>query len=180
MKNGTFLYCYSHRFSYTTHLCVSKIMINRYFFAWKLGFSYQGAMLSSKLTWRANFFLVERSVLCCSGIGTDFVQPSSIKVTLGQHDLTQTTGRAYEMSITSISIHPGYKCSKPRNDIAIIHLEEHIGWSEFVTPACLPTSSDQTGYRKFDNVLATVAGWGWTNEQSGKGKSCSSRPCCEG
>lgn len=111
-----------------------------------------------------------KSFECFSGIGSDFVQPSSIKVTLGQHDLTQSSGKAYEMSITDIIVHPEYKCSKPKNDLAIIHLEKPIGWSEFVTPACLPTSIGESGYNRFDNVLATVAGWGWTNELSNKGK----------
>lgn len=106
----------------------------------------------------------------CSGIGTNFLQPSSIKVTLGQHDLTQTSTKAYEMSITGITVHPDYKCSKPRNDIAIIHLAEALDWSDFVSPACLPTSFGENGYNRFENVLATVAGWGWTNEQSSKGQ----------
>lgn len=108
--------------------------------------------------------------LVCSGIGTNFLQPSSIKVTLGQHDLTQTSTKAYEMSITQITVHPDYKCSKPRNDIAIIHLTEALDWSDLVLPACLPTSFGENGYNRFDNVLATVAGWGWTNEQGSKGK----------
>lgn len=105
-----------------------------------------------------------------SGIGSDLVHASSLKVTIGQHDLTQTSSKAYEMSITEIRVHPDYKCGKPRNDIAIIHLTEPINWSEFVLPACLPTSSGENGYNRFDNVLATVAGWGWTNEQSSKGR----------
>lgn len=73
------------------------------------------------------------------------------------------------MSIKEITVHPGYKCNKPRNDLAIIHLAEAINWSEFVSPACLPTSSEEAGYSRFENVLATVAGWGWTNEQTNKG-----------
>lgn len=104
-----------------------------------------------------------------SGIGSDILHPSSLRVTLGQHDLTQNSDQAFEMTITQISVHPDYKCGKPKNDIAIMHLTEPINWSEFVSPACLPTSSGEIGYSRFDNVLATVAGWGWTNEHTSKG-----------
>lgn len=105
-----------------------------------------------------------------SGIGGEFLQPSSIKITFGQHDLTQSSNRAYEISVNSITVHPEYICNKPRNDLAIITIERNIAWSEWVSPACLPTSFGELGYSRFDNILATVAGWGWTNEHSSKGE----------
>lgn len=75
------------------------------------------------------------------------------------------------MSVELITVHPEYICNKPRNDIAIIQVEKIITWSEGVRPACLPTSFGEVGYERFDSKLATVAGWGWTNENSNKGRT---------
>ncbi|KAF2905775.1 hypothetical protein ILUMI_00397 [Ignelater luminosus] len=90
-------------------------------------------------------------------------------VTLGQHDLTQSSPTKYEVSVESITTHPEYVCRKVKNDLAILKLDSDLQWSEFARPACLPASSGANGYTNFANVLATVAGWGWTNEDSQKG-----------
>lgn len=77
------------------------------------------------------------------------------------------------MNIKSIMIHHGYNCSKPINDIAILELEKELQWSDSVSPACLPNASTHNKYSKFDNIIATVAGWGWTNEKNSKGEDFS-------
>lgn len=66
-------------------------------------------------------------------------------------------------------LHPEYVCNKVKHDIAVLVLEKSLEWSEYVSPACLPTAPGEIGYQNFDNNLATVAGWGWTNEHSNKG-----------
>lgn len=104
-----------------------------------------------------------------SGIGTDILKPTNIKVTLSQHDLTNKENGAYEMPIKSITVHPEYICNKPKDDIAILELDGNLQWSDSVSPACLPIASSDDGYQAIDDGLATVAGWGWTNEDSGKG-----------
>lgn len=50
-----------------------------------------------------------------------------------------------------------------------MELEKPLQWSSHVSPACLPTGFDEIGYIKYENILATVAGWGWTNENNKKG-----------
>lgn len=50
-----------------------------------------------------------------------------------------------------------------------MELDKPLQWSKHVLPACLPTSFDEIGYIKYENILATVAGWGWTNENNKKG-----------
>ncbi|XP_017781229.1 PREDICTED: trypsin-1-like [Nicrophorus vespilloides] len=104
----------------------------------------------------------------CSGVGNDILKPASIKVSLGQYDLRKESD-AYEMTVSTITAHPEYKCNKVKSDIAILKLDQPISWTSKVLPACLPLGSDDLAYRKYENILATVAGWGWTNENSSKG-----------
>ncbi|CAG9768152.1 unnamed protein product [Ceutorhynchus assimilis] len=105
-----------------------------------------------------------------NGSGNDQLKPNSLKVTISQHDLTKVDTESYEMSLKSIVVHPEYTCNKARNDIAILELENEVSWTESVTPACLPVDDSEKSYSTFHNNLATVAGWGWTNEERGKGK----------
>nr|XP_023013489.1 trypsin-1 [Leptinotarsa decemlineata] len=102
----------------------------------------------------------------CTGIEDDVLKPASIKVTMSQHDLTHKNTDAYQMDVKTITIHPGYICTRPKDDIALLELQNTIHWSESVLPACLPVAASQ---RDSENILATVAGWGWTNEDSSKG-----------
>lgn len=98
------------------------------------------------------------------------MQPAHIKVTIAQHDLTEKSSDAYEMTLKSIAIHPDYNCGKAKNDIALLELNHALKWSDSVSPACLPSSSaENDNVVPLDNVLATVAGWGWTHEDSSKG-----------
>lgn len=88
---------------------------------------------------------------------------------MSQHDLSNKGSDAYQMAVKSITVHPGYTCNKPKDDIAILELDDSINWSDVVVPACLPVDTDHEKHSKYDDVLATVAGWGWTNEDSSKG-----------
>lgn len=89
---------------------------------------------------------------------------------MAQHDLTNNNNDAFQVDVKSITVHPGYICNKPKDDIAILELESTLTWSSSVVPACFPVAADHEEYSKFSGVLATVAGWGWTNEDSSKGK----------
>lgn len=109
------------------------------------------------------------TLFCYSGIGDDILQPSNIRITLGQYDLRDAPENSYEMPVKAITTHPEYSCRKARNDIALLELAAKLQWSDFVLPACLPTAFGESGYSRFDNILATVAGWGWTNENTQKG-----------
>lgn len=104
-----------------------------------------------------------------SGIDSDFLEPSSIKITIGQHDLTKTNTYAYETSVKTITIHPEYSCTRAKNDIAILELVKPLVWSNYALPACLANGLGEIGYTNYENILATVAGWGWTNENNKKG-----------
>ena len=57
-------------------------------------------------------------------------------------------------------MHPNYVSRQVADDIALINLNEPVVWSDHVQPACLPNPDKET----FSGILATVAGWGWTDE----------------
>ncbi|KAJ8943777.1 hypothetical protein NQ314_009656 [Rhamnusium bicolor] len=121
-----------------------------------------------------NRFIMTAGHCLCTGIGQDILKPGNIKITISQHDLSQKNSNAYQVEIKAISIHPGYICNKPRDDIAILELEKSLQFGlrktwKSVLPACLPFAANHDKHSKFDNILATVAGWGWTNEDSSKG-----------
>lgn len=97
------------------------------------------------------------------------MKPANINITFSQHDLTNKDSDAYQMAVKTINIHPGYVCRKPKDDIAILELESILEWSDYVLPACLPLAVTHSEYTKFNDIIATVAGWGWTNEDSAKG-----------
>ncbi|KAF5271074.1 hypothetical protein FQR65_LT00493 [Abscondita terminalis] len=102
----------------------------------------------------------------CMCSGSSLIPAEQIRITMGQHDLTQPSSTKYEVAVKSATLHPDYVCSKVKNDLVILELERPLEWSDYVHPACLPTAEGEDGYKRFVNVLATVAGWGWTNENT--------------
>lgn len=52
------------------------------------------------------------------------------------------------------------RCSKKLNDVALLKTVRQLRWSSELQPACLPNSPTYD----FSGTLATVAGWGFTNE----------------
>ncbi|KAF5302968.1 hypothetical protein FQA39_LY10146 [Lamprigera yunnana] len=102
----------------------------------------------------------------CMCSGSTLISSSQIRITLGQYELMEQSSIKYEVGVKSTVVHPDYVCNKVKNDLAILELEKTLDWSDFVHPACLPTATGGEGYKRFANVLATVAGWGWTNEDS--------------
>ena len=62
-----------------------------------------------------------------------------IRVTVGEHDLAKReTPRAQEIRVRRLILHPGYRCERFNHDIALLELDDDVGWSESVWPACLP------------------------------------------
>lgn len=105
-----------------------------------------------------------------SGSGR-FITPNQIRVTIGEHDLTkEESPRSLEMDIRSISMHPEYRCESVKHDLAILEIAGTLEWSTAVQPVCLPSGIGESDYNRFDDNLATVAGWGWLNEDRKKGK----------
>ena len=89
-------------------------------------------------------------------------------MTVGQHDLKDdsSAGKAVKgaklkaFNVKAVIMHPTYVSRQVKDDIALINLDGDVEWSESVRPACLPKSIESS----FSGRLATVAGWGWTDE----------------
>lgn len=99
------------------------------------------------------------------------LEAAQLRVTVSQYNLKEESDNKFEMGVKSITVHPEYDCRKVKSDVAVLELDRELEWSEFVGPACLPMSIEEEGYSKFEETLATVAGWGWTNEDNQKGKT---------
>lgn len=92
-----------------------------------------------------------------------------LRVTLGEHELSRSeTPAAYDVQVSSLILHPDYVCSRYVHDIALLELATPVPWSASIMPACLPSQSESPSFSGKD---AIVAGWGWTQESSSKGKT---------
>jgi len=76
------------------------------------------------------------------------------QVVVGEHDVTRNDGEQ-RISPAQWIDHPSYNSNNNDNDFALIRLSQDVTFSNSVMPACLPDST-----RNYDNVLATVTGWG--------------------
>nr|KAF7435511.1 hypothetical protein H0235_003702 [Vespula pensylvanica] len=97
--------------------------------------------------------------------GTSTIPIRQLRVTLGEYDLKgPETPAAREESVINAMVHPGHRCGRYVDDIALLELSRPITWSESVKPACLPAASGKPGYRAFGGENAVAAGWGWLGE----------------
>jgi len=86
---------------------------------------------------------------------------SQFQISVAQHSLKEDTVQETRMfSVSRIVMHPNYMSRQLADDIALINLNTPVEWSNHVQPACLPNPDKES----FSGVLATVAGWGWTDE----------------
>ena len=72
-----------------------------------------------------------------------------------------------EVNVRQTFIHPSYDTAKKiEHDIALVQLDEEVGWNDRIQPACLPNPDKDS----FSGILATVAGWGWSDEVKNGGQ----------
>lgn len=57
------------------------------------------------------------------------------------------------------------RCNKKSNDVALLKTARRLQWSSELRPACLPKFLSED----FSGSLATVAGWGFTDENRNEG-----------
>lgn len=93
--------------------------------------------------------------------GRDSLGTTSLRVTLGEHDLLDVADP--QLPVSRFVLHPDFRCGRYDSDLALLKLEGTVPWSASVLPACFPSS------RHLEESPVTVAGWGWTHEISSQG-----------
>uniref|UniRef100_A0AAG5CTS6 Peptidase S1 domain-containing protein n=1 Tax=Anopheles atroparvus TaxID=41427 RepID=A0AAG5CTS6_ANOAO len=112
----------------------------------------------------------------CSGVNK-VLRANQIRAVLGLYRMSELAGNridralggdgAYEMNLRTIVPHPGYVCSKPSNDIALLEMTQRIDFTPSVRPICLSSGAD--GSARVEGRTAVVAGWGWLQENRNLG-----------
>ncbi|XP_017480737.1 PREDICTED: transmembrane protease serine 9 [Rhagoletis zephyria] len=117
-------------------------------------------------------WLVTAGHCVCNGLNKIF-QISQIQGVIGLHSISQyLSGNTAEKSapirinFKSIIPHPKYECTNVKNDIALLQLDTPMVFTERVKPICVSVESP---HKEYENQLATVSGWGWTNENQEEG-----------
>ncbi|XP_011871168.1 PREDICTED: transmembrane protease serine 9-like [Vollenhovia emeryi] len=114
---------------------------------------------------------LEKQFSAVARVGTNQIPIGQLRVTLGEHNLrAPEVPAARHESVINAVLHPGHRCGKYVDDIALLELARPISWSESVKPACLPVATGKPGYSAFGGVEAVVAGWGWLGEDRSKYK----------
>lgn len=92
---------------------------------------------------------------------------SQIQVSVAEHNLLGADSQQTKLfRVNQIVMHPSYVTRQLADDIALVNLDEEIQWSDRIQPACLPNPDKDS----FAGLLATAAGWGWTDEVKNGGK----------
>lgn len=82
-------------------------------------------------------------------------------MSVAEHNLLgQDSKQTQLFKVNQIVMHPSYVTRQLADDIALINLAGEVQWSDRIQPACLPNPDKDT----FAGLLATVSGWGWTDE----------------
>ena len=84
-----------------------------------------------------------------------------MQVSVGEHNLLGTNGKQTAVfNVKQIVTYPSYVTRQVANDIALINIDQDVKWSDRVQPVCLPNPDKDS----FAGLMATVSGWGWTDE----------------
>lgn len=103
----------------------------------------------------------------CNGLN-QFMKSQHISGIVGLHSISeyqtnQLTSNSIEVSFQKIVVHPGYSCTKIKDDIALLQMSKPLSIGLAIKPICLNTNNI------LDNSLAVVSGWGWTKEDQSEG-----------
>ncbi|XP_041982016.1 trypsin-1-like [Aricia agestis] len=99
---------------------------------------------------------------CICSVFDEFYKTKQLSVVVGHTDITATDQNE---ALSKIIPHPEYRCKRKPNDVALLKTLRQLTWSNELRPACLP----QPLASDFSGTMATVAGWGFTNEDRGVG-----------
>uniref|UniRef100_A0A0A1WV43 Serine protease gd n=1 Tax=Zeugodacus cucurbitae TaxID=28588 RepID=A0A0A1WV43_ZEUCU len=100
------------------------------------------------------------------------IAASQVVVYLGRHNLENYSEvGAVARDVRNLIIHPDYNGQQlPDADIAILHMQSPVGFSQFIRPICLWSESPDSSY--VVGQTAFVAGWG----ADGRGNEVTATP----
>ncbi|KAG8247486.1 hypothetical protein J6590_059921 [Homalodisca vitripennis] len=127
-------------------------------FPWLVSLTRSGGHFCGGTIVNSRWVLTAAHCLCRDELGI-----SSLRVTLGEHDLRQRG--EHDLPVSRVILHPRFRCGQYGDDIALVELGSEVPWSVGVLPACFPLPGVALGHQA--DVM--VAGWGWTEESSSKG-----------
>ncbi|CAK1587157.1 unnamed protein product [Parnassius mnemosyne] len=99
---------------------------------------------------------------CICSVFDEFYKSKQLTVVVGYTDISRND---VNQPLSKIIPHPEYRCNRKSNDVALLKTLRQLIWTSELRPACLPQASSSD----FSGVQATVAGWGFTNEDRGIG-----------
>lgn len=99
---------------------------------------------------------------CICSVFDEFYKTKQLSVVVGYTDMSI---KDENQPLSKIIPHPEYRCSRKPNDLALLKTVRQLIWSRELRPACLPQPQSDD----FSGTLATVAGWGFTDEDRSKG-----------
>lgn len=95
-------------------------------------------------------------------------QPPPVEVRLGRYDQTAVAEDSQHITkIAEVIRHPDFNKETFDNDLALVRLEDHIPFSDFVKPICLGTdkeATEETFFRHHTLRMGHVTGWGQLKE----------------
>ncbi|XP_076974867.1 enteropeptidase [Tamandua tetradactyla] len=89
------------------------------------------------------------------------LEPSKWKAILGLHMTSNLTSQAVARLIDQIVINPHYNKRRKDSDIAMLHLEFNVNYTDYVQPICLPEKKQIFPPGR----TCSIAGWGRTDNQ---------------
>jgi len=127
-------------------------------YPWQVGVEVDG-----RFPWCGGNLISKTEILTAAHC-THGKSPSSIKVIVGENDISDT--EQMKLKVAEVLIHPMYSKPGYDNDFSILRLASPLNFSSTVSPVCLPSDVNVT----FTGEVATVTGWG----SLGEGKQMSS------
>ncbi|XP_034073653.1 vitamin K-dependent protein C [Gymnodraco acuticeps] len=82
------------------------------------------------------------------------------KVRLGDYERLRFEGTEVNLKVLEYFKHPNYNTRTYDNDIALLRLETPAPFSEFILPACLPSSDLAERVLHLNGTATVVSGWG--------------------
>ena len=83
-------------------------------------------------------------------------EPERFKITLGDHDRTDTIGVEQNVNVKKITLHSSYERQSTVNDISLIELQDEAKLSDFIQIICLPDAGEERKVNSYCQVTGRI------------------------